>query len=149
MSTMTMEPIRTAQDIQLDDTISDMCGVTMNDSVEGRIVAQVMAKKPGVMIKYYPAMIRIDGHGKLEFDMAEIGEALGRQMDPYTFQVEMSHSLWEDGSVRRSDCVIRQSRGRTKIRIGRIAIQSCPKCCSTASQQGSLWLKGWRSSRRL
>jgi propane monooxygenase coupling protein len=90
MSTMTIEPPRTAQDIQLDDTISDMCGVTMNDSVEGRIVAQVMANKPGVTIKYYPAMIRIDGHGKLEFDMAEIGEALGRQMDPYTFQVEMS-----------------------------------------------------------
>jgi hypothetical protein len=59
MSTMTIEPPRTAQDIQLDDTISDMCGVTMNDSVEGRIVAQVMAKKPGVTIKYYPAMIRI------------------------------------------------------------------------------------------
>jgi propane monooxygenase coupling protein len=90
MSTMTMEPIQTAQDIKLDDSISDMCGVTMNDSVEGRIVAQVMAKKPGVVIKYYPAMIRIDGRGKLEFDMAEIGEALGRDMDPYTFQVEMS-----------------------------------------------------------
>ena len=90
MSTMTTEPIQTAQDIKLDDSISDMCGVTMNDSVEGRIVAQVMSKKPGVAIKYYPAMIRIDGHGKLEFDMAEIGEALGRAMDPYTFQVEMS-----------------------------------------------------------
>jgi propane monooxygenase coupling protein len=62
----------------------------MNDSVEGRIVAQVMEAKPGVTIKYYPAMIRIDGHDKLEFDMAEISEALGRQMDPYTFQVEMS-----------------------------------------------------------
>ena len=90
MSTMTSEPILTAQDIRLDDSISDMCGVTMNDSVEGRIVAQVMAKKPGVAIKYYPAMIRIDAHGKLDFDMAEIGEALGRQMDSYTFQVEMS-----------------------------------------------------------
>ena len=89
ISAMT-EPMQAAQDIILSDTISDMCGVTMNDSVEGRIVAQVMAKKPGVAIRYYPAMIRIDGHGKLEFDMAEIGEALGREMDPYTFQVEMS-----------------------------------------------------------
>lgn len=62
----------------------------MNDSVEGRIVAQVMEKKPGVVVTYYPAMIRIDGHEKLEFDMSEISEALGRQMDPYTFQVEMS-----------------------------------------------------------
>ncbi len=78
------------QDLKLNVTISDMCGVTMNDSVEGRIVAQIMETKPGVVVTYYPAMIRIDGHGKLEFDMQEISEALGRDMDPYTFQVEMS-----------------------------------------------------------
>lgn len=78
------------QDLKLNVTISDMCGVTMNDSVEGRIVAHIMEKKPGVVVTYYPAMIRIDGHGKLEFDMNEIGEALGKSMDPYTFQVEMS-----------------------------------------------------------
>ena len=90
MSNLTDQTIRGAQDIKLDSTLSEMCGVTMNDSVEGRIVAQVMEAKPGVSIKYYPAMIRIDGHGKLEFDMAEICEALGREMDPYTFQVEMS-----------------------------------------------------------
>ena len=90
MSQLTEQTIRTAQDIKLDSTVSDMCGVTMNDSVEGRIVAQVMENKPGVTIQYYPAMIRIDAHGKLEFDMAEISEALGREMDPYTFQVEMS-----------------------------------------------------------
>jgi propane monooxygenase coupling protein len=35
-------------------------------------------------------MIRIDSRGKIEFDMTEIGDALGRAMDPYTFQVEMS-----------------------------------------------------------
>jgi propane monooxygenase coupling protein len=90
VSNLTDQTIRGAQDIKLDSTVSDMCGVTMNDSVEGRIVAQVMEAKPGVTIKYYPAMIRIDGHDKLEFVMAEISEALGRQMDPYTFQVEMS-----------------------------------------------------------
>lgn len=90
MSNLTDQRARGAQDIKLDSTISEMCGVTMNDSVEGRIVAQVMENKPGVMITYYPAMIRIDGCSKLEFDMAEISEALGRQMDPYTFQIEMS-----------------------------------------------------------
>jgi propane monooxygenase coupling protein len=79
-----------AQALELDDSISDACGVTMNDSVEGRIVAQVMEKKPGIVVTHYPAMIRIDSHGKIEFGMAEIGEALGREMDPYTFQVEMS-----------------------------------------------------------
>ena len=90
MSELTDQTIRTAQDLRLDSTVSDMFGVTMNDSVEGRIVAQVMESKPGVTTKYYPAMIRIDAQGKLEFEMAEIGEALGRQMDPYTFQVELS-----------------------------------------------------------
>jgi propane monooxygenase coupling protein len=84
------QPTQGAQTLELDDTISDACGVTMNDSVEGRIVAQVMEKKPGIVVTHYPAMIRIDSHGKIEFDMAEIGEALGREMDPYTFQVEMS-----------------------------------------------------------
>jgi propane monooxygenase coupling protein len=81
---------RAIRNIKLNETVSDMCGVTMNDSVEGRVVAQIMEKKPGVTVKYYPAMIRIDGRGKLEFDMNEISEALGRPMDPYTFQIEMS-----------------------------------------------------------
>jgi propane monooxygenase coupling protein len=62
----------------------------MNDSVEGRLVAHIMEKKPNVTVTYYPAMIRIDGEDKLVFDMNEISEALGREMDPYTFQIEMS-----------------------------------------------------------
>lgn len=90
MSIKETQPGQGVQTLELDDTISDACGVTMNDSVEGRIVAQVMEKKPGIVVTHYPAMIRIDSHGKIEFDMAEIGEALGREMDPYTFQVEMS-----------------------------------------------------------
>jgi propane monooxygenase coupling protein len=84
------QPNQTVHDLKLNATISEMCGVTMNDSVEGRIVAQIMGTKPGVVVTYYPAMIRIDGQGRLEFDMKEISEALGREMDPYTFQVEMS-----------------------------------------------------------
>jgi propane monooxygenase coupling protein len=85
-----IQPTQTVHDLKLNATISEMCGVTMNDSVEGRIVAQIMEKKSGVVVTYYPAMIRIDGQGKLEFDMKEISDALGREMDPYTFQVEMS-----------------------------------------------------------
>jgi propane monooxygenase coupling protein len=90
VSSAAARPIQSVQDLKLNATISEMCGVTMNDSVEGRIVAQIMEKRPGVVVTYYPAMIRIDGQGKLEFDMKEISEALGREMDPYTFQVEMS-----------------------------------------------------------
>jgi len=99
---MTAE-VHTFKDLVFEDTITDMCGVTMNDSVEGRIVAHIMEKKPGVTVTYYPAMIRIDGKNKLVFDMNEIAEALGRDMDPYTFQIEMSthygRMLIEDESV--------------------------------------------------
>jgi len=78
------------RDRKLDDTTSSMCGVTMSDSVEGRTVAEIMEGKPGVQVTRYPAMIRIDADGRLTFDMDEISEALGDDMDPYAFQIEMS-----------------------------------------------------------
>jgi propane monooxygenase coupling protein len=82
--------VTTFRDLVFKDTVTDMCGVTMNDSVEGRLVAKIMEQKPNVTVLHYPAMIRIDGKGKLVFDMSELSEALGREMDPYTFQIEMS-----------------------------------------------------------
>ena len=98
-----MSGVTTFKDLVREDTITNMCGVTMNDSVEGRLVAQIMEKKPNVTITHYPAMIRIDGKKKLVFDMAELSEALGRDMDPYTFQIEMSthygRMLIQDNSV--------------------------------------------------
>ena len=98
-----MSDVTTFKDLVFEHTITNMCGVTMNDSVEGRLVAQIMEKKPDVTIKHYPAMIRIDGKDKLVFDMSEISEALGREMDPYTFQIEMSthygRLLIQDNSV--------------------------------------------------
>ena len=53
------------------------CGVTMSASVEGNIIADVMSKKPHVTITRFPAIIRIDAERMLEFDMEEIGAALG------------------------------------------------------------------------
>ena len=75
---------------RLDHTFNNKCGVTLSDSVEGSTIVEVMRNKPGVEIVEYPAMFRIDGVGRLEFDMAEIGDALGRDFDPYNFQIEMS-----------------------------------------------------------
>ena len=75
---------------ELDYSFSNKCGVTLSDSVEGATIVEVMRGKPGVEIVEYPAMFRIDGTGRLEFDMAEISDALGREFDPYNFQVEMS-----------------------------------------------------------
>ena len=78
------------KDIKFEDTISHQCGVTMNDSVEARAIAEVMGEKKGINVTYLPAMIRIDGDGKLEFKMDEITEALGRPMTPHLFEISTS-----------------------------------------------------------
>jgi propane monooxygenase coupling protein len=72
---------------------SNHCGVTLSASVEGNAIADVMSKKPGVKITKFPAIIRVDGERMLEFNMDEIGDALG--YDPgefgvYDFEVETS-----------------------------------------------------------
>ncbi|HQT72745.1 MAG: monooxygenase [Acidiphilium sp. 37-67-22] len=78
------------KDITFEQTISDQCGVTMNESVEARAIAEFMSDKPGVTVTYQPALIRIDGHGKLIFKMDEIGEYLGRDMTAEIFEVNTS-----------------------------------------------------------
>lgn len=77
-------------EIKFDDTISHQCGVTMNDSVEARAIAEHMAEKPGVTVTYQPALIRIDGEGTLTFDMEEISEILGKDMTVEIFEVNTS-----------------------------------------------------------
>ena len=41
---------KSMKDIRFEDTISHQCGITMNDSVEARAIAEVMEKKPNVMV---------------------------------------------------------------------------------------------------
>src|SRR5277367_7125835 len=81
---------KSMKDIKFEDTISHQCGVTMNDSVEARAIAEVMEKKPNVTVTYLPSMIRIDGEPKLEFKMDEISEAQGRPMTPHLFEISTS-----------------------------------------------------------
>ena len=78
------------KDITFEQTISHQCGVTMNDSVEARAIAEFMSRKPGVTVTYAPAMIRIDGNGKLIFRMDDISEYLGREMTAEIFEVNTS-----------------------------------------------------------
>ena len=52
--------VRTHEDLKREDTVSTMCGVTMNDSVDSRVIADVMNEKGSVEVTFYPAMIRID-----------------------------------------------------------------------------------------
>ncbi|MDX8442080.1 MmoB/DmpM family protein [Bradyrhizobium sp. Arg314] len=81
---------KSMKDITFEQTISDQCGVTMNDSVEARAIAEFMSSKPNVTVTYQPALIRIDGHGKLIFKMDEIGNYLGREMTAEIFEVNTS-----------------------------------------------------------
>jgi len=86
---------------------SNRCGVTMSASVEGNVIADVMSKKPNVIITRWPAIIRIDGVGKLEFDMEEIGEALGQEPGEYTiYDFEVEASTHYGRQVRLDDKVL-------------------------------------------
>lgn len=81
---------KSMKDITFDQSISHQCGVTMNDSVEARAIAEFMSQDPKVTVTYNPATIRIDGEGKLIFKMDEIAEFLGREMTAEIFEVNTS-----------------------------------------------------------
>ena len=81
---------KSMKDITFEDTVSNQCGVTMNDSVEARAIAEVMGRHEHIRVTFMPAMIRIDGIGKMEFKMDEISEELGREMTPHLFEISTS-----------------------------------------------------------
>ena len=81
---------KSMDEIKFEQTISHQCGVTMNDSVEARAIAEFMGEDPKVTVTYNPATIRIDGEGKLIFKMDEISEYLGREMTAEIFEVSTS-----------------------------------------------------------
>ncbi|MDD2869975.1 MmoB/DmpM family protein [Neomegalonema sp.] len=81
---------KSMKDITFEQTISHQCGVTMNDSVEARAIAEYMDQDPKVTVTYNPALIRIDGEGKLIFKMDDISEYLGREMTAEIFEVNTS-----------------------------------------------------------
>jgi propane monooxygenase coupling protein len=60
-----------------DPTSSNRAGVTLMNNQVGHVVAEVMRGKPEVAVTEYPSMIRVDGVGSIDFDYAEIAEALG------------------------------------------------------------------------
>src|ERR1700674_1821160 len=60
-----------------DPSASGRAGVTLMNNQVGYVVARVMTGKPDVTVMDLPSMIRVDGVGKIDFDFAEIAEALG------------------------------------------------------------------------
>jgi propane monooxygenase coupling protein len=73
----------TASRFKADPTSSGRAGVTLMNNQVGYVVARVMTGKPGVDVQDLPSMIRVDGEGKLDFDFAEIAEALGLDSDDF------------------------------------------------------------------
>jgi propane monooxygenase coupling protein len=58
-------------------TPSNRAGIKLMNNQVGYVVARVMEGKPGVTVEDIPSMIRVDGEGRIEFDFAEIADALG------------------------------------------------------------------------
>src|SRR6201987_2309185 len=65
--------------------VSNMCGVTLMNTPIGRVAA-VMGAKEGIELTEYPSMIRVDGQRVLDFDYAEITDALGEEFDGSIFE---------------------------------------------------------------
>lgn len=78
------------KDLEFKDTISHQCGVTLNDSVEARAIAEVIGRREGITVTYMPAMIRVDGEGKIIFKMDEISEELGYELTHEAFEISTS-----------------------------------------------------------
>lgn len=58
-------------------TSSNETGVTLMNNVAGQVVAEIMSTKENVKIRELPSMIRVDGIRQMDFEFAEIAEALG------------------------------------------------------------------------
>jgi len=73
----------TESPFKTDNTSSNMCGVTLMNNQVGVVVAEVMRSKEGVTVTPLPSMIRVDAVNRMDFDYAEISEALGEEDDFY------------------------------------------------------------------
>jgi propane monooxygenase coupling protein len=76
----------TAMEFGSATAVSNMCGVTLMNTPIGRVVAEVMGAKQGIELTEYPSMIRVDGQRVLDFDYAEITDALGEEFDGSIFE---------------------------------------------------------------
>lgn len=73
-----------------DSTPSNQTGVTLMNTADGEVVARVIGTKPGVTVRHLPSMIRVDGMNKIDFDLAELSEAICREFTAADFEEIMS-----------------------------------------------------------
>lgn len=74
----------------VDKTFTNKCGVTLMNTRNGDVVAEIMGGKENVELTLYPSMTRVDGIGKLVFDYDEISEVLGSEFGLSDFEEIMS-----------------------------------------------------------
>ena len=78
-------------EFQSNRSSSNQTGVTLMNNQVGYVVAHVMAGKQDVSTRELPSMIRVDGINRIDFDFAEIAEALGwDDFGPADFEEIMS-----------------------------------------------------------
>src|ERR1700743_1632084 len=95
----------------VNNTSSNMAGVTLMNNQVGYVVANVMRGKPGVTVSELPSMIRVDGANKVDFDYAEIAEALG----------------WDDFGHRDFEEIMSTHYGRMVVLDDRVLLFANPE----------------------
>jgi propane monooxygenase coupling protein len=78
---------------KVNNTASNMCGVTLMNNQVGAVVAQVMSTESNVKVTPLPSMIRVDAVRRMDFVYDEISEALGEEpgyFDAAEFEENMS-----------------------------------------------------------
>ena len=89
-----MTTFKTAESpFKVNNTASNMCGVTLMNNQVGAVVAQVMSTESNVKVTPLPSMIRVDAVRRMDFVYDEISEALGEEpgfYDAAEFEENMS-----------------------------------------------------------
>lgn len=73
------------QTFERNETESNMCGFTLQNSQTGNVIAEVMDRIPNVTVTYLPSMIRVDGNGRFDVIYDDLAEALGEDPDDLGF----------------------------------------------------------------
>jgi propane monooxygenase coupling protein len=90
----TSQRFKTAESpFKANNTASNQCGFTLMNNQVGEVVAEVMATKPNVKVRFLPSMIRVDAIGRMDVVYDEVSEALGEEpgfFDAAEFEENMS-----------------------------------------------------------
>lgn len=58
---------------------TDLCGIVLQNSQTGAVIAEVMEGHPGVSAEYLPSMIVVNADRRMDIIYDEIAEALGEE----------------------------------------------------------------------